>query len=100
MAKAFIDDINLTSIANAIRNQNGTTTTYFPSEMASAINSLPVLDTSDATATSDDIIYSKIAYADGLKITGSLIVQKYYTSSDDPISTLGNDGDIYLKVGV
>lgn len=40
MAKAFVDDTNLTNIANAIRNHNSSTTTYYPSEMADAINGL------------------------------------------------------------
>lgn len=72
MAKAFINDANLTNIGNAIRNQNGTTTTYLPSEMADAINALPVLDTSDGTATSGDIANGKIAYVNGEQVTGSL----------------------------
>lgn len=72
MAKAFIDDTNLTNIGNAIRSQNGTTTTYLPSEMADAINALPVLDTSDGTATSGDIANGKIAYVNGERVTGSL----------------------------
>lgn len=31
-------------------------------------------------------------------VTGSLVVQAYYTGTSDPSSSLGNDGDIYLKV--
>lgn len=37
MANVIINDTNLTNIAAAIREKNGTTTTYKPSEMASAI---------------------------------------------------------------
>lgn len=37
MANVIINDSNLTNIAAAIREKNGTTTTYKPSEMASAI---------------------------------------------------------------
>lgn len=72
MAQVIIDDISLNNIGNAIRNQNKTTTTYFPSEMADAINALPVLDTSDGTATSGDIANGKIAYVNGERVTGSL----------------------------
>lgn len=37
MANVIINDTNLTNIANAIREKNGTTDTYKPSEMAEAI---------------------------------------------------------------
>lgn len=55
------------------------------------------LDTSDATATAADIINGLTAYADGRKLEGSLIVQKYYTGSTAPSSSLGNNGDIYFQ---
>lgn len=89
MAKAFIDDANLTNIGNAIRNQNGTTTTYLPSEMADAINALPVLDTSDGTATSGDIANGKIAYVNGEQVTGSL--PDYKLETNDAIGSFGNN---------
>jgi hypothetical protein len=42
MAQVLIDDINLTNIANAIRNKGGTTAKLKPSAMATAINNLTV----------------------------------------------------------
>lgn len=82
MAKAFIDDANLINIGNAIRNQNGTTTTYFPSEMADAINALPVLDTSDGTATANDLAEGAIAYVNGEKIVGALEVKSVISENN------------------
>ena len=82
MAKAFIDDANLTNIGNAIRNQNGTTTTYLPSEMADAINALPVLDTSDGTATANDLAEGTIAYVNGEKIVGALEVKSVISENN------------------
>src|SRR5574344_50312 len=41
MSKVMITDTYLTNIANAIRNKNSSTTTYKPSEMATAITNLP-----------------------------------------------------------
>ena len=34
----------------------------------------------------------------GNKFVGGLVIQKYYTGSTSPSSTLGNNGDLYLKV--
>lgn len=43
MGQVYITDTYLTDIANAIRSKNGgTNTTYYPSEMASAINNIQV----------------------------------------------------------
>lgn len=99
MSKAFIDDTNLTAIANAIRAKNGSTDTYLPSAMPAAIEAIPIgIDTSDATATAADIINGQTAYVNGTKITGTLVVQNYYTGTTTPESTTGNDGDLYFKV--
>lgn len=35
---------------------------------------------------------------DGLKLTGTLVVQRYYTGADTPDNSFGNNGDLYLKV--
>ncbi len=54
--------------------------------------------TSDATAAASDIASGKTAYVNGTGVTGSLTFVTYRTGSTTPASSLGNNGDIYLKV--
>lgn len=54
--------------------------------------------TSDATATASDIADGKTAYVNGTGVTGTLTFVTYRTGSTTPASSLGNNGDIYLKV--
>ena len=50
----------------------------------------------DATAT--DVVYGKkIVNSSGTVVTGSLVIQHYYTGSGTPSSGTGVNGDIYLK---
>lgn len=55
-------------------------------------------DTSDATATAEDITEGKTAYIKDGKVTGTLTKVSYYTGSTLPSSTEGNVGDIFILV--
>lgn len=55
------------------------------------------ITTTDATASASDIVSGATAYVNGSKLTGTLAIQKYYTGSSAPSSSLGNNGDLYFQ---
>lgn len=55
-------------------------------------------DTSDASADATVINSGSSAYVNGVKVSGSQVIQVYRTGSTTPSSSLGNNGDLYLKV--
>lgn len=55
-------------------------------------------DVSGTTAANGDVVNGKtFVKADGSAGTGSLVIQHYYTGSGTPSSSLGANGDVYLK---
>lgn len=56
------------------------------------------LDLSADTITANNLVSGITAHdASGAPITGTLVVQRYYTGSTAPPASLGDDGDIYFQ---
>lgn len=70
---------------------------YVGGETEGTIN--PIVDTSDATATSKDLLEGTVAYSNGVRLTGTMKVQTYYTGSGTPSNANGSDGDLYFVTG-
>ena len=57
------------------------------------------IETLDATAVASDLNSGKTAYVNGVKVTGTQVIQKYYTSESMVDNSFGNDGDIFMLTG-
>jgi len=66
MATTIINDTHLTNIANAIRNKNGTTDTYKPSEMAGAIENIETGGSGGGKYAPRKLSFQSYAYTDEL----------------------------------
>lgn len=58
-----------------------------------------LIDLTADTVAAGSLVSGTTAHkADGTQVTGTLVIQHYYTGSGAPSSSLGENGDIYLEV--
>ena len=79
MSKVFVTDTYLTDIAEAIRNKNGSESTYTPSQMSEAVNALPTEAQSVAKHLRREITEYTEDYFEGVTVIPG-IVFRYHTN--------------------
>ncbi len=112
MAKVLVTDIHLTDIANAIRDKNGSTDTYKPSEMANAISNIETggggITPSGELPITENGVYDVTNYASAnvnvpsvqdTTIEDGLINHTLSTYSNDRVSYIGY-GTFYRSINL
>ena len=98
-------------VVRAVSNQNKSVTPTTSTQSVTAdsgynglgtvtVNPIPsrYADVSGVTVTTGTLLSGTTAVnSSGQTITGTVVIQHYYTGSGAPASTLGVDGDIYLE---
>ena len=87
MANVIINDTNLTNIANAIREKNGLTDTYKPSEMATAILAIQGGGTTEVEPI---VLTGDCTYACAGVLAGAYIDSFGYTISTNDLYSIEN----------
>ena len=84
---ALIDKLN--AIGDAIRSKTGKTDKLTLDQMPTEIEAIETgVDTSDATATSDEIFSGETAYTADGKVTGTFTIEEELTEQNDLISQI------------
>ena len=74
--------------------------TYTPGTSDQTIGSGQYLSGTQTIKGDSNLVGSNILSGKSIfGVPGSLVVQKYYTGSSTPSSSLGNNGDLYLQTG-
>lgn len=98
LTKVTVGAVSSTYIGSKVTKKSAQT--YTPGTSDQTIGSGQYLSGAQTIKGDSNLVGSNILSGKSIfGVPGSVVVQKYYTGSSTPSSTLGNNGDLYLQTG-
>lgn len=98
LTKVTVGAVSSTYIGSKVTKKSAQT--YTPGTSNQTIGSGQYLSGTQTIKGDSNLVGSNILSGKSIfGVSGSVVVQKYYTGSSTPSSSLGNNGDLYLQTG-
>ena len=98
LTKVTVGAVSSTYIGSKVTKKSAQT--YSPGTSDQTIGSGQYLSEAQTIKGDTNLVGSNILSGKSIfGVSGSVVVQKYYTGSSTPSSSLGNNGDLYLQTG-
>lgn len=98
LTKVTVGAVSSTYIGSKVTKKSSQT--YTPGTSNQTIDSGQYLSGTQTIKGDSNLVGSNILSGKSIfGVSGSVVVQKYYTGSSAPSSSLGNNGDLYLQTG-
>ena len=98
LTKVTVGAVSSTYIGSKVTKKSAQT--YTPGTSDQTIGSGQYLSGTQTIKGDSNLVGSNILFGKSIfGVSGSVVVQKYYTGSSTPSSSLGNNGDLYLQTG-
>lgn len=98
LTKVTVGAVSSTYIGSKVTKKSAQT--YTPGTSDQTIGSGQYLSGTQTIKGDTNLVGSNILSGKSIfGVSGSVVVQKYYTGSSTPSSSLGNNGDLYLQTG-
>lgn len=98
LSKVTVGAVSSSYVGSSITKKSAQT--YIPGTSDQTITSGQYLNGVQTIKGDTNLVGSNILSGKSIfGVTGTVVIQKYYTGTGEPSASLGNDGDIYLQTG-